>query len=355
MIIFQKTMPKSIMLNFKNFRLRLFLLQLLLLLLLPVLSASAANEAAFTLCTARPAMQTTVLRGYTRARWRRSLVCEESGRCLEVYGEMGDVIGSDGLFAEIDTTFIDLELQANRAAEARLENQISYWQHEVERYRNLSGQKAVSEKKVLDLEQKFDQAGLALAELKIKARVLVERRSRCRITAPPNWYIIKRQVEPDEWLTRGRVVAVVADYSSLLVPFSLTLSQYEWVKQAAADGRLQLTAEAAESGAEKIPVHLKHISPAFNLKSRKILVELELDKGLKEMRGGIAMKLSLATPEPGAVVAVPVGALVERYGAFWLIRADGTEVKVIKIGSTPDGLLKVAGKKVKPGDRFRCY
>ena len=344
------------MLNCKNYRRRLLLLQLLFLLLLPGVSAVAAdNEAPFTLCTARPAMQTTVLRGYTRARWRRALVCEESGRCLEVYGEMGDVVAADGLFAKIDTTFIDLELEANRAACARLENQIKYWRHEVERYRKLSGQKAVSTKKVLDMEQKFDQAKLALAELKIKARVLAERRRRCRITAPPNWYILKRQAEPNEWLTRGQVVAVVADYSTLLVPFSLTLSQYEWVKQAAAAGSLQLTAAAAGPGAEKIPVRLEHISPAFNLKSRKILVELELDKGLKEMRGGIAMELTLTIPEPGAVVAVPVGALVERYDAFWLMRPDGGEIKVVKLGRTADGLIKVAGKNVKPGDSFRCY
>ncbi len=323
-----------------------------------IAAEKAENGQKFTLCTARPALQTTVLRGYTRARRRRSLVCEESGRCLKVYGEMGDVVAADGLFAQIDTTFIDLEMKANRAACARLENQINYWHHEVERYRNLSGQKAVSEKKVLDIEQKFDQAELALAELKIKAKVLAERHRRCRITAPPDWRILKRQAEPGEWLTRGQVVAVVADYSSLLVPFSLTLNQYEWVKKSAADGKLQLTPEAAaEPGgaAEKISARLKHVSPAFNLKSRKIQVELELDRGLKEMRGGIAMELAVSMPEPGAVVAVPAGALVERYDSFWLIRPDGTELKVIKLGRTRDGLFKVTGEKLKPGDSFRCF
>ena len=311
----------------------------------------------FSLCQARPAMQTTVLRGYTRARWQRKLVCEESGRCLEVIGEMGDVVSGDGLFARIDTTFIDLALKANRAACARFENQISYWQHEVERYRSLSGQKAVSEKKVLDLEQKFDQAKLALAELQIKAKVLEERRRRCRITAPENWYIVKRMAEPGEWLTTGQPVAVVADYATLLVPFSLTLAQYEWVKKEAENNRLHLTAgsDMESAAAVEIPVRMLHVSPAFELTSRKILVELELEKGLAEMRGGITLELAVNLPEPGSVVAIPANALVERYGTYWLIRADGEEVKVMKIGRTPDGLMKVASDKIKPGDSFRCH
>ena len=324
----------------------------------PVRVDAAEKGSEFTLCTARPALKTTVLRGYTRARWQRDLVCEESGRCLQVFGEMGDVIGAAGLFAQIDTTFIDLALKANRAACVRLENQTAYWRHEVERYRGLSGQKAVSEKKVLDLEQKFDQAKLALAELRVKAEVLAERRRRCRISAPENWHILKRLVEPGEWLTTGRKVGVVADYSTLLIPFSLTPAQYEWVKKESKAGRLHLQPAAAAGAASEsvtIPVRLLHVSPAFDLISRKITVELGLSNGVKEMRGGIALELAVELPESGAVVTVPAAALVERYSTFWLIRADGTEVKVVKLGRTPDGGIKVASDKIKPGDSFRCY
>ncbi len=325
----------------------------------PVVAVENAKPARdFSLCTARAALQTSVLRGYTRARWQRKLVCEESGRCLEVIGEMGDVVSGDALFARIDTTFIDLALKANRASCARFESQINYWRHEVERYRSLSGQKAVSEKKVLDLEQKFDQARLALAELKIKARILEERRRRCRITAPKNWRILKRMAEPDEWLTVGQTVAVVADYTTLLVPFSLTLAQYEWLKKENKTGKLFLTLADSVGdlgSALEIPARLLHVSPAFDAVSRKITVELELSNKLSEMRGGIALELAINLPEPGSVVAVPSAALVERYGTFWLIRADGAEVKVMKIGRTPDGLIKVASDKIKPGDSFRCH
>lgn len=319
-----------------------------------VLATEVEKEQSFSLCTARAAVQTTVLRGYTRARWRRFLTCEESGRCLEVRAEMGDVIGLDGLFARIDTTFIDLELEANHAAAARLENQMDYWHREVKRYRKLSGQKAVSETRVQELELKYDQARLTLAELEVKAALLKERRRRCQIKAPAGWHLLERKVEPGEWLTMGRVVGQIGDYRTLLVPFSLTMAQYEWLKREQEALTLVLPSRVSGQPSLGVPVRLLHLSPAFDQKTRKIKVELEISEGLPEMRGGIALELPVKLPEAGFVVEVPPAAVVERYGAFWLVRENGEEVKIVKLGQVANGGFRVVGENVKSGDRFRC-
>ncbi len=320
-----------------------------------VVATEVEKDQSFTLCTARAALQTTILRGYTRARWRRFLTAEESGRCLEVAVEMGDQISADGLFAKLDPTFINLELDANQAATLRLENQMEYWHREVERYRKLSGSKAVSETRVQELELKYDQARLGLVELKVKAAVLKERQQRCFIKAPAGWYLLERQVEPGEWLTMGRVVGQVGDYRTLLVPFSLSLAQYEWLKKESSGGVIYLDLADENRFVTKVPACLLHISPAFDQKTRKIMVELEVSQGLTEMRGGIALELAVELPEAGFVVEVPVAAVVERYGAFWLVRENGAEVKVVKLGQTDNGNFRVVGENVKSGDRFRCH
>ena len=319
-----------------------------------VAATEVKKDQSLSLCTARAAVQTTVLRGYTRARWRRFLTCEESGRCLEVRVEMGDVIGSDGLFARIDTTFIDLELEANRAAAARLENQMAYWHREVKRYRKLSGQKAVSKTRVQELELKYDQARLTLVELEVKAALLKERRRRCQIKAPTGWHLLERKIEPGEWLTRGQIVGQVGDYQTLLVPFSLTMAQYEWLKREQDALLLVLPFPATGQPSLEVPAHLLHLSPAFDQESRKIKVELEISAGLPEMRGGIMLELSINLPEAGSVVEVPPAAVVERYGAFWLVRENGEEVKIVKLGQAANSDLRVVGENVKSGDSFRC-
>ncbi len=319
-----------------------------------VLATELENDQSLSLCMARSAVQVTVLRGYTRARWRRFLTCEEPGRCLEVRSEIGDVIGTEGLFAQIDTTFINLELEANRAAAECLENQMAYWHREVKRYRKLSGSKAVSETRVQELELKYDQARLGLAELKVKAVVLKERRRRCRIKAPTGWHLLVRKVEPGEWLTRGRIVGQVGDYRTLLVPFSLTVEQYEWLKREPGVLSLVLPSVVAGQPSLKVPANVLHVSPAFDQKTRKITVELEISGGLPEMRGGISLELAIDLPEAGGVVEIPGTAVIERYGAFWLVRANGEEVKIVKLGQAANGNLRVVGDQVKAGDRFRC-
>ncbi|MBN2705441.1 MAG: hypothetical protein JXR89_03250 [Deltaproteobacteria bacterium] len=203
-------------------------------------TGDAAPVEEFSLVRARPALQTTVLRGYTRARRQQHLVAEESGRCLKVNAEVGDLIPNPGDYAVLDTTFLDLELQANQAASERLANQMAYWRREMERFRRLSGEQAVAEARVQEYEQRFDQARLGLAELEVKAEILQERRRRCRITAPPGWRLIERRLEPGEWLVPGQIVGLAGDYRSLVVPFSLTMEQFRRLEQEQVSGTLSL-------------------------------------------------------------------------------------------------------------------
>ncbi|HDS17199.1 MAG TPA: efflux transporter periplasmic adaptor subunit [Proteobacteria bacterium] len=314
-------------------------------------TGGSAPAEEFSLVRARPALQTTVLRGYTRARRQQHLVAEESGRCLEVNADVGDLIPAAGSYATLDTTFLDLELQANQAACERLANQMAYWQRELQRFRSLSGGQAVAEARVQEYEQQFDQARLGLAELKVKAEILQERRRRCRIMAPPGWRLIERRLEPGEWLVPGQIVGLAGDYRGLVVPFSLTMEQFRRLEQELAAGTLSLSTGGDNPVA--IPARLFRVSPAFSASTRKIEIELEVSEGLEDRRGGIVLELLLTLPEAGGVVEVPAGALFERYGATWLVRDDGVEVRVIKVGVGLDGYVQIVGERLKAGELFR--
>lgn len=306
-------------------------------------------------CIARAARQTVVLRGYTRACRKLPLVAEESGRCLEVAAEVGEELAEDGVFALVDSTFIDLEVAANQAAAKRLLNQAEYWQRELRRFVKLKGGQAVSEAKVDELQQHYDQAHLGLAELEAQREILKERKRRCRIPAPAGWHLIERRVEPGQWLVPGQVVGLAGDYRHLLVPFSLTVEQYRRLLQIAAAGELSLFLPdfiAPEVMAEPVAALIYRQSPAFAPQTRKFELELEISLPPAAARGGIAAELKLDLPLPGRVVEVPAAALNERYDTFWLRRPDGSEVEVVKVGEAGDGFIQVVGEKVKAGDRF---
>jgi len=83
---------------------------------------------------AMPAMRVISLIGYTRARHTMDIVSEESGRCVRVTEDVGDRIDGEGVFAILDTTFIDLAIKKNQVNQQRLDNLIAYHTKEVRRY-----------------------------------------------------------------------------------------------------------------------------------------------------------------------------------------------------------------------------
>jgi RND family efflux transporter MFP subunit len=314
------------------------------------LAEAAPEDGAGTgLCRVEAATTITRLHGYTRARHVRLLTAEESGRCLEVTAELGEAISAAGIFARIDPVFIELELEINRAASRRLENFAAYWRHEVERFQRLKKARAVPGQRVEEFVQKFDQARLQLAEIEVRRKTLEERLRRCRIPAPAGWRVLERRVEPGEWLVPGRVVGRVGDYRTLKVPFSLTAEQFAWLERRPA---AELFLERGDERG-KVPARLLHVSPAFDPRSRKILVEFEVDGELVGRRGGIGLDLLVELPEPGGVVLVPESSFSERYDAGWVVLADGREVKVVKLGRMADGRLRVSGD-LQPGMLVRC-
>ena len=62
------------------------------------------------------------------------IVSEEAGRCAKVTAEVGDQIGKSGLFAVLETTFIDLAIKKNRVDQERLTNMTDFHAKEVGRF-----------------------------------------------------------------------------------------------------------------------------------------------------------------------------------------------------------------------------
>ncbi len=325
----------------------------LLLLLLAILTSAGAWPAPAVAAAprsfvAREATRRVVLTGFTRARARIKLTSEVSGRCLAVEAEVGQAIATDGVFARLDDVFVRLELEANRVEQARLASRVAYLEKEVKRSRSLVRRRSQAQSKLDRLEDQLHQARYRLKALAVAARTLEERRRRFALTAPAGWRVIQRLVEPGQWVPRGMVVGVVGDFHSLRVPLAVSPRQLQALRARA--GRLHLRLPELD---RRVPARLDRVSPAFDPATRKIKLELAIDGGLPEMRGGLRVELTLEMPDPSGAVLVPAAALSRRYQEYWLTRPDGSQVRVLLLGEGPNGNKRVAGAEVKPGQRFR--
>ena len=146
-------------------------------------------------------------------------------------------------------------------------------------------------------------------------------------------------------------VVEVGDYRSLLVPFALSMAEYQALQQLGERASLNLPQQG-----ETVPARLLRVSPAFDETSRKVQVELEISEGIDKPRGGIRAELTLAIPLNSGAVMVPESALLQRYEQYWLRRPGGEDVRVVYLGreeGAEGSLVRVVSPEVRAGDRFQ--
>jgi RND family efflux transporter MFP subunit len=303
------------------------------------------------LVVAEPAMRRITLTGYTRARYVMDVVSEEAGRCVKVTADVGDQIGKDGLFAMLDTTFIDLALKKNQVDQEGLANMIAFHAKEVGRFEKLVERETAAQSRLDEIQNKLDQAEFQIKTLKVQETELKERRSRHHIKIPQGWSIIQRDVEPGEWVSMGKHLGKAGDFRTLLVPFALSPEEYRTLKKL--KGPIELFLPSEDQNTIKIRASLARVSPAFDPETRKINVELAVTETLAENRGGLRAELTLEMPDPSGAVLIPAAAVAERYEEFWLTRANGERLRVLFLGDGPDNTYRLRASELKPGDEFK--
>jgi RND family efflux transporter MFP subunit len=300
---------------------------------------------------AKPAMRHVTLTGYTRARHTMEIVSEEAGRCFKVAADVGDTIAEDGVFCVLDTTFVDIAINKNQIDQERVENRIAYEIKEVRRFEELVERDSAAQSTLDAHQNRLDQSRFELEALKNEEEDLKERQARHTSKVPSGWTITERAVEPGQWISAGAHLGKAGDFRKLLVPFSLSPEEYSALTKHQGTADLHFPDEG-EAGVT-LEARVERISPAFDPETRKISVDLSVQKGLSHMRGGLRAVLTLEVPDGSATVLVPTSALSERYEALWLTRENGEQVRVVLLDHGPQNTSRVRSAEVKPGDRFK--
>ncbi len=323
-------------------------------LLMAALEGVAADISQPTLVTAVPAMREIALVGFTRALAEAPLVAETDGRVQALFADVGDRIDDSGRFAQLDTRFLQLDLEEIGVQEERLRSQVDYDQREVTRFRELVRQNSASASQLDTLEQSLRDNSHASRALDVKRRMLEERLARATISSPVGWSVTARHVELGQWVRGGETVGRAADFSTLLVPFALTPEQFVALEETGSDLAVELL-DRGSTADHTVRARIHRVNPGFDPETRKIAVELALTDTVEPARGGLRVRLRLRLPEATGAVSLPPSAIDSSYEESWIIRESGERVSALPLG--PDALdpelIRITAPGLKPGDRVR--
>ena len=296
---------------------------------------------------AEPAMRIIHMTGFTRPRTIITISSEEDARCVAVYADVGDAIGKDGLFAELDTTFVDFDIRRNQEKQQAIQTAVKFYKLEAERYRKLIEKKHVAQTTLDALERDLERAKEDLEALKVEEMMLREHKERHFILAPVGWKVISRYIEPGELVSKDDELAMLGNFNVLLVPMAFTPTQL--IKLSNME-QIELYLPELD---ETVSAEIENISPDYDSSMRKIGVDLLIKDFPIEKRGGIRADLNLPMRESEGAVVVPDTALLQGYEEAYLVREDGEEVPVVVMGDgKKKGTKRVRSAQIKAGERF---
>lgn len=298
--------------------------------------------------TAEPSHKLVTITGFSRARHTMELSTEVTGKMQQIYADVGDVLPEPGNIACLDKTFINIDIAAAKNDMAQHQVDKLFYKKQVDRYLALVDKNSAAVSQLDDFQRQLGNSKRFERSKKIQLQRLQEKRLRHCIAAPIGWSVIKRYVEPGQWLDIGNKIAKVGDYTRLLVPLALSLHELNTLRDLQDD----ITVMLPEYN-QAVPAVIERISPAFDERSRKIQVDLLIREQLPTYRGGMRVELKLKIPDRGPVFLVAEQTLDKRFEEIWLHRQDGKSLSVKLLSHEKNGKARVLSEQIKAGDRFK--
>lgn len=318
---------------------------LALIMVLPLHAETSAPP------TVRSGFEQQNLQGYSRAFSTSTISSEVAGRIERIYYDVGDQISTEPL-VQIDPTFINLELeeiavalQQNKIQQQQATLRTAWLQREFERRQKLVDQGRISQVSFEEIEQQRDQAQLEEQQLiqqqrqwLVKQHTAQQRFQRHQPHAHQGWLVSERLVEPGEQVKMGDPLFKVQDFSRLLIPLALSHSQLTALQQQ----------DRAILNGHNVHYRIYSVSPAFDERTRKIQVELEVVGYPAPYREGLLLNIPLTLPQLGLMV--PESAVSNRYDHPQVQRADNQQLITIEILDRQGDWVKIAPTdKLKDG------
>ena len=239
-------------------------------------------------------------RGYTRPETHFPLRAEMEGRVRKVHFETGDRVSAARLLLSIEAGTRKANL---KQAQADFELAAAEYAREAE----LAQQNAAAQANLDDLAAARTQQELRVALYRLQL-------ARSQVRAPLSGWILKRMVNPGDFVDRGQLLAEIVQLETLLfrvyVP-ARDVSQLRLGQEA----RIALDAQTP-SGTTSHRGVIDWIAPLSEQRQGSFAVDVQLPNPQTQLRGGLSGKAALTLEVLPQRIVVPRQLLIRRLKGF---------------------------------------
>jgi len=276
--------------------------------------------------------QEVVLPGNIQAFTDSPIYARTNGYLKKWYVDIGAHVKAGQLLAEIDTPEIDQQLQQARAQLNTAKANYALAEITANRYQQLKNTEAVAKQDVDNAVGAFNANAATVAAAEYQVKYLEQVESFKKIYAPFDGVITARNTDIGALITAGSSGGV----GSQLFHMSATHTLRVYVnvpQQYSPASKPGLTADLTlpEFPGRRFQGRLVRTADAFDLASRTLLVEVDVDNPTGELLPGAYTEVHLKIPNEVSSYILPVAALIFRSQGLQVGVLDGAKARLVPV------------------------
>ena len=275
----------------------------------------------------------SVVSGTVRARHRSDVSFQESGLLTKILVREGDMVKKGQKIAVLDSRRLQLEKEHAALAiqlaqteiikrAASLKNAKNEFQRRKKTSETTDG--LISEEVLEQAETKLNIAqaeySAAQSELAQMENALALTQLRIQDTelfAPFDGHIIKRTIDPGEWLVPGQAVVSVISSGELEAVFDVAEQHsMEYVSQ------MKALVVILNNGVDSISAESFRVVPDVDPRSRRYVLKADFDAGEKIIVPGMSVSCAIASSERTTYKMIPSDALMRDNGGAYVYKVS---------------------------------
>ena len=270
-----------------------------------------------------------VYAGEIHSVYETKLAFQTGGKILSRKVKSGDHVQQGEVLAVLDTKEQEQTVRNMQAQASSALSQLKLAEKNMQRYRQLFTEGAVSEASYDQYMQQYEAAQATVEQSRAQAKQSLHQLGYGVLLADRDGVVARIKAEPGQVVTAGENVAVLADVNNLQIEFSVPENSMD----AAAIGKL-VQVRFSNNVKESYDAVIREVSPLADEETKTFQVKAQMQGDLSHVRLGMTARACMKSEEKDCSY-IPMTAVFELPGqgkGVWLLRDGSVHFMRIETG-----------------------
>ncbi|AJQ26167.1 efflux RND transporter periplasmic adaptor subunit [Pelosinus fermentans] len=285
--------------------------------------------------------------GEVRGRYESQLAFQVTGKIIKRNVQLGSVVNAGDILLEIDPKDLQQAVNSSSAQVHSAESQLKLTESNLQRYRQLYAQSAISRAQLDQYENAYEMAQAAVQEASAQYGQSSNQLDYSLLYANKSGVISSISAEVGQVVSAGQTVLTIVQSGEREVEISVPENRIEELHKAA-----QFTVSFWALPDLKVNGKVREISPTAAPATRTYQVRISLLNPPPQIKLGMtaAVTLSSASDQNTNLISIPLSAIYQTSDTpgVWVVTDHTVNLRPIQVGSLGNDQVQVTG--LRPGE-----